>query len=299
MPSHTTRGLHHRERGYALLTLMLFVALLTIAAVAVAPTVVFQLKRDREEEMIHRGVQYSRAVRRYFKKFGRYPTRIEDLESTNHMRFLRKRYKDPITGKDFKLLHLGEVKINFQGGIPGATPPGGNAGGLAGRPFGAPGGMGLVGTPQGGAQGLAQPNNSQSGDSQAGNSDSDESAPGQAAGAQAGSSPSKEKDEDDSSPAPDKLAGQVFGGGPIVGVVSLSKADTIRVFNNMKHYNEWQFIYDPTMDRGGLLNAPGQKTVSLQSGQSGGQGMPNAQGAPSGQPMPQPQPGPQPDNDQD
>src|SRR5947209_16060251 len=77
----------------------------------------FQVKRDREEELIHRGVQYSRAVRRYFKKFGRYPTRIEDLESTNRLRFLRKRYKDPMnrdpaTGKerDFKFLHLTDIQ---------------------------------------------------------------------------------------------------------------------------------------------------------------------------------------------
>jgi type II secretory pathway pseudopilin PulG len=75
-----------RQRGYILLTLMLFVAFLGIAALAILPTVAFQARRDREEEMIHRGVQYSRAVRRYYKKFGRYPTRIEDLENTNNQR---------------------------------------------------------------------------------------------------------------------------------------------------------------------------------------------------------------------
>ncbi|RDJ93728.1 type II secretion system protein, partial [Lacticaseibacillus rhamnosus] len=109
-----------RQRGYVLLTLMLFVAFLGIAAMAIAPTVAFQAQRDREEEMIHRGVQYSRAVKRYYKKFGRYPTRIEDLENTNNMRFLRRRYKDPITGKDFKLLHVGEVKLSCKPGIAGA-----------------------------------------------------------------------------------------------------------------------------------------------------------------------------------
>src|SRR5271165_6330283 len=91
------------ERGYILLVLILAVALLTIAAVAVAPSIVFEARRDREEELIHRGVQYSRAIQHYYKKFKRYPTRIEDLESTNNLRFLRRRYKDPITGKDFKL----------------------------------------------------------------------------------------------------------------------------------------------------------------------------------------------------
>src|SRR5438046_2191985 len=119
------------ERGYILLILMLSVALLTIAALSWVEKVDFQIKRDREEELIHRGVQYSRAVRRYFKKFGRYPTRIEELENTNNQRFLRKKYKDPITGKDFKLLHVGEVQLASAAGIATATPITGAA------PFGA------------------------------------------------------------------------------------------------------------------------------------------------------------------
>src|SRR5215469_4758605 len=92
-----------RESGYILITLMLMASMVVLLLAVVLPKITQQLQRDREEEMIHRGVQYSRAIRRYYKKFGRYPTRIEDLESTNNMRFLRKRYKDPITGKDFKL----------------------------------------------------------------------------------------------------------------------------------------------------------------------------------------------------
>src|SRR5438552_14440281 len=110
------------QSGYILLLLMLGVTLLAIAAAAIAPTLAFQIRRDREEELIHRGVQYSRAVRRYVKKFGRYPTRLEELENTNNLRFLRRRYKDPITGKDFKILHMGDVKLTFGAGIAGASP---------------------------------------------------------------------------------------------------------------------------------------------------------------------------------
>jgi hypothetical protein len=50
----------------------------------------------------------------------------------------------------------------------------------------------------------------------------------------------------------------VFGGGPIVGVASISKAPTIREFNHKNRYNQWQFIYDPSMDRGGLITTPAQ-----------------------------------------
>jgi hypothetical protein len=55
----------------------------------------------------------------------------------------------------------------------------------------------------------------------------------------------------------------VFGGGPIVGVVSASKKDTIREFNHKHKYNEWQFVYDPTLDRGGLIMTPNQPALQL------------------------------------
>src|SRR5881397_289171 len=121
IPSRMKRS---NEQGYILLMLMLFITVLAIAAAAVAPSITFQIQRDREEELIHRGVQYSRAVRRYVKKFGRYPMRIEELENTNNLRFLRKRFKDPITGQDFKILHLGDVKLSSAPGVPS---PGGAA----------------------------------------------------------------------------------------------------------------------------------------------------------------------------
>src|SRR5690349_13285572 len=117
-----------KERGYVLLTLMLFVALLAIGSLALVQNIEQQIKRDREEELIHRGVQYSRAVQHYFRKFGRYPNRIEDLENANGYRSLRRRYKDPITGKDFKPLHMTDVQMSFipVGGVPGGgLPPGG------------------------------------------------------------------------------------------------------------------------------------------------------------------------------
>src|SRR5712691_8514990 len=114
----------HNQQGYILLVLMLFVALLAIGMLTMVERIDSQIKRDREEELIHRGVQYSRAVRRYFKKFGRYPNRIEDLESANNYRSLRKRYKDPITGKDFKPLHMTDVQMSFSPATASGPPPG-------------------------------------------------------------------------------------------------------------------------------------------------------------------------------
>jgi hypothetical protein len=53
-------------------------------------------------------------------------------------------------------------------------------------------------------------------------------------------------------------APQVFGGGAIIGVASVSKDKTIREFNKKDHYDQWQFVYDPSLDRGGLLMTPNQ-----------------------------------------
>src|SRR5581483_1995466 len=60
------------------------------------------------------------AIQHYYKKFGRYPMRIEDLENTNNMRFLRPRSKNPVTGKDFPLLHFAEVNRGAITGMSGA-----------------------------------------------------------------------------------------------------------------------------------------------------------------------------------
>src|SRR6267143_4082571 len=116
----------NRSRGYILITLMLFMTLLAMAALAVLPDIVQQIQRDREEEMVHRGTEYMRAIKKYYKKFGRYPSRVEELENTNQQRFLRKRFKDPLGrgDKDFKLIHVGDPALNMlgMGGIGGIGP---------------------------------------------------------------------------------------------------------------------------------------------------------------------------------
>ena len=60
-----------------------------------------------------------------------------------------------------------------------------------------------------------------------------------------------------------------------MGVASISKDKSIRVFNKKEHYNEWQFIYDPSTDRGGLLTTPNQPAP-----QTGGVGLNGTAGAP-------------------
>jgi type II secretory pathway pseudopilin PulG len=251
------------ERGYILIMLMLFVALLAIAAGAVAPTIAFEVRRDREEEMIHRGTQYSRAIRWYVKKTGRYPSRLEDLENTNNIRFLRKRYKDPVTNKDFKILHVGEVQLAGVAGIAGAATLGG--GSIPGAS--AVAAMGQNGSPMGGAGAgsMLGGNTNQA----AADKDAPGTGRGDGSGPDAGVAKGDPANPDQSTPGQgqsgsgDKLSSQVFGGGPIVGVASVSKAQSIREFNHKNHYDKWQFIYDPTMDRGGLITTPAQPALQM------------------------------------
>ena len=131
-----------RDSGHLLLAILLMMAMMVIAATYEAPRIVQQLKRDREEEMIHRGTEYARAIKKYYKKSGQYPTTIEQLESTNNIRFLRKRYKDPLT-KDGKwtLLHYNDVAASLVGaGGPGVSAA--SLGSGAGQAPGSPAGQG-------------------------------------------------------------------------------------------------------------------------------------------------------------
>lgn len=279
--------------------LLLTVALMMIATAIIVPSIAFDIKRDREEEMIHRGVQYSRAIRAYYKKFGRYPVKIEDLENTQQMRFLRKRYKDPLTGKDFRLLHFGEAKLmtnGMSGGvIPGANTlgPNGaltNANGLtSSSPFGSPGTLGASGalgnssSPFGQTTQTQNPQASGTGDATQGGAD------GTQPGTQPGDNSTQPGNNTGGNPSTpggtpsissNQLTSTTFGGAPIVGVASFSKDATIREYDHKKKYSEWQFVYDPTMDRGFLITTPyqpslmmngmnGIQNVNGQTGQSG------------------------------
>ena len=132
--NHRSQIRNRRQRGYVLLAVLLVLALILLATMAAAPRLAQQIRRDREEELIHRGTQYARAIKRYYKKFGRYPLSVAQLEDTNHLRFLRRPYKDPMTEKgDWRLIHVGEAKVVPKGALPpagqpslaGATPAGG------------------------------------------------------------------------------------------------------------------------------------------------------------------------------
>lgn len=99
---------HNPENGFAMLLVFVMAAGIAIALYLELPRVAFESQRNEEELLIQRGEQYKRAIQLYFRKFKKYPARIEDLENTNNIRFLRKRYIDPMTGKsEWRLIHIG------------------------------------------------------------------------------------------------------------------------------------------------------------------------------------------------
>ena len=76
------------------------------------------MQREREEELIFRGKQYIRAIGLWQTRFpGTLPTTIDALLNTNNMRFLRKRWKDPITNSEEWRL----IKMNPDGTVSGLT----------------------------------------------------------------------------------------------------------------------------------------------------------------------------------
>jgi type II secretory pathway pseudopilin PulG len=311
---HRGRTLRRTEQGYIMLTLMLMVAMLVIAAAVCAPTIAFEIRRDREQEMVRRGVQYTRAIRAYYKKFGRYPSALKDLDNTNNLRYLRKHYKDPITGQDFKLLHYGDPGVALGGSIGGAGITGANTvsqmnGQAGGSAFGASsGGFGSSNSAFGGSGSFGGSNSSGGfgggGSAFGGNSNSSfgggssfggnsnggigsNSSSTSTGSTPAGSDPTQTGTASPSDPnAPQSgtsgangasgpnstsgnsssafgTPGQQFGGGAIVGVASVSKKDSIREYNKKHKYNEWQFVYDPTLDRGGLISTPYQPQLAM------------------------------------
>src|SRR5947209_6988137 len=225
------------QEGYILLAVMLLMTLLLITLSLELPRISQQIKRSKEEELVHRGEQYKMAIKRFVRKNGRYPASLEQLETANNMRFLRKRYKDPMTGKDeWKLLHVGEVQLNAANGQLNAAGQGGN------NIFGAPGSLGNPG----------------------GNSGS----PGAPATGSTGGSTGTPTVGPANSPSPGSgsfgVGNVQFGGAGIIGVSSTSKEKSIKELNGKDHYNEWLFVYDPRLDtpRGGPNPGPGGPTPS-------------------------------------
>jgi type II secretory pathway pseudopilin PulG len=124
------------DEGYTLIALLALIALSGIAMATIAPTWSYLVTRDKEEELIFRGESYAFAIQRYQKEFNQLPTKLEEMYEK---RFIRKLYKDPITGRDFELILQGpegrkresQLTKSQQQAVRG-TVPGGSSLGIVG-----------------------------------------------------------------------------------------------------------------------------------------------------------------------
>jgi type II secretory pathway pseudopilin PulG len=283
------------EEGFMLVGLIVAIFLVLLALSVAAPKVAQDLRREREVEAVHRGNQYIRAIRLYYRKTHTFPGSIEQLEKTNNIRFLRQQYVDPMTGKaDWKLIHVGEAKTTVKGffGQPlaGLTTGLGSAAGMASPGIGQPGAgsgpgsssyssgssFGFSSSGSGGGLGGASAPPVLGGPANAGTNGP--SAPGgssSSSGASSTSGPGSNSTLGSAAGiASQSPTGTPSGGAPFVGVGLPKDGDSITVLNEQTTYDTWEFIYDPRIEqlyaKGALFG--GSSNLGSASGNSSGFG---------------------------
>ena len=226
-----------------LVSVIILLAVLLIALAVGAPKVAESIQRDREIETMHRGKQYIRGIQLYYRKFHAYPPNLDALVKTNEIRFLRKKYIDPITGKDdWKPIMYCQNKTPLAMGFFGQPLGGTGCGALAG--IGPSGGNGV--------QGANLLSTSASGGSLFSNTAGGTGSTA-AIGTAVGSAGSDGQVDANGTPINNTGSpvgnGPTFGGGGIVGVEPASPKQSILLYKKKNHYNEWEFLYSQLQDQ--------------------------------------------------
>ena len=264
------------QRGYALLLVMFLLALLVLTTITVAPNVLTDGRREKEKEMVWRGNQYVRGIKRYYMKMHRFPTEIDDLvKPKTGIRFMRQAYKDPMNDVDgsWRLIYvgpngqlIGSLKTQVPGGSgmsasgfgapAGSQGPGSGFGSssLGGSSFGQSsfGGSSFGGSSSGGSSfggssfGSGSTSNSTMGSSGFGNSMANSTGQPDANGLNPAGT--------DSMSTPQSIAPAetpTIIGGNIIGVGSKVNRKSFLVYDRAKNYREFEFIWDPSKDTAG------------------------------------------------
>lgn len=114
------------EAGFALAAMLVAIAVMSVMLMVALPTWRHQVQREKEAELIFRGEQYARAIGLYQRKLaGAFPPSLDILVE---QKFLRKKYKDPITGDDFVPVFANSAEAM------GLTPPATTAAASTERP---------------------------------------------------------------------------------------------------------------------------------------------------------------------
>lgn len=225
-----------RQAGYALLMVVFMASVMLIAVMAAAPRVLTQGQREKEEELVWRGGQYTRAVRMYHRKHGRFPQSLEELsKAKGGLRFLRKPYNDPMNSADgsWRMIYVTPTG-QLIGSLRHRNPL--QLSGVAGRPAGSPPGAMQRAGPSGTGTGTEAGTGTQgTGQTMSGTT------PGTPTSAQPSSQPGTPGGTD----TPPE--GKVLGGN-IIGVGSKINKPSLRIYDGATNYREWEFIWDPAKD---------------------------------------------------
>jgi type II secretory pathway pseudopilin PulG len=273
-----------------MLVVVIFMMAILILSLSIAiPRVRESIQRDREEETMRRGKQYIRAVQLYYRKFNAYPPNVDALIKTNNIRFLRKKYVDPTTGKDeWKAIMYCQNKTPLAmgffgqplagagcGASAGIGPAGGNTGingspsGIGGASTSTSGGLfnNSPSTPTDSGAGTAAPQSGAGGTDASGNPISGTGTSGTGTGGTGSAFGSSNNPTGN---------GQTFGGGGIIGFSPQSPKQSILVYKKKNHYNEWEFLYSPLMDQqtmaggnAGMIGQPASGTTTPIGGGTG------------------------------
>jgi len=109
-PTHNGNRRNRRDSqgGYVLLTLLVGAAVVLVTLARQLPRDAMSAQRIREQKLIKRGEQYSRAIQLYFREHKKYPKTLRDLERTDGRTYLRGGHDDPMTDSgEWRIIKMG------------------------------------------------------------------------------------------------------------------------------------------------------------------------------------------------
>ena len=110
------------NRGYAMAALLVGMSVMAVLMSALLPVWTHMATREKEEELIFRGRQYARAIGLFQRKFANTPP--PSIDVLVDQRFLRKKYKDPISNDEFQPIYANQPTAGGSGTSPVALRPG-------------------------------------------------------------------------------------------------------------------------------------------------------------------------------
>jgi hypothetical protein len=294
----------NKQGGYALLIVVCITALLLIATMSIGLRILTEGRRQKELDMIWRGKQYTRGIKLYYQKYGRFPTSMDDLTKpkVGNLRFMRQAYKDPMNKEDgsWRLIYVGPSgqligslkppQNPLQLPVAGAGGQNGVAG--IGGANTSSGGFGF-GNQQGATGGISPPGNTPSANATgAGTNASGTGATGAGTGTGAqGTDASGATNGTDSQAVPTGDTPTIMGGN-IIGIGSKINQSSVIVYEKAKNYRLFEFIWDPSKDMGvvGSQGANIGTPAGAPAGTTPGTPGQNPGGAPSNPLSPPPAP---------